>query len=210
MGRYALVGASVLDGTGSPPTDSTVLVHNDTILDLVSSQERVGEAYQKIDLTGLTLTPGFIDVHSHADNAPFLPYDDLSKVMQGVTSEVMGNCGFSLAPRRAPNEAVFDSYCTRIFPPMQSQWNSFGEMLAAADEQGYVTNYAPMLGHHTIRIAAMGMRDADASESDLNLMRALISEAAESGIVGFSTGLIYPPRYLCFINGVGGSRELAP
>jgi N-acyl-D-amino-acid deacylase len=191
--RIAIVGAEVVDGSGSPPKLQTVLVVDDTIIDLLPADLSVGGDFEVIDMPGLTLTPGFVDVHSHADNAPFLEDDDLSKVMQGVTTEIMGNCGFSLAPRKLPNEGVFDSYATRIFPPMSYQWNSFGEMLEAADQRGYVTNYAPMLGHHTVRIAAMGMNDSEARDDDLDLMKRLVDEAVEGGIVGFSTGLIYPP-----------------
>ena len=193
VSKYALRGASVLDGTGSAASDSTVIIQNEVIVDVIGQHEPLGADYQTIELAGTILCPGFVDVHSHADNAPFLQDDDLSKIMQGVTTEVMGNCGFSLAPRQTPNEDIFDGYATRIFPPLEWNWNSFEDMLAAADERGYVTNYAPMLGHHTIRIAAMGMRDEHAVQSDLEHMFASIDEAAASGVVGFSTGLIYPP-----------------
>lgn len=193
MKPMALMGAEVIDGSGRPGEACTVIVEGDTIMEIVPAFEGIGDRFDVVDLAGLTLVPGFIDVHSHADNAPFLKEDDLSKVMQGVTTEVMGNCGFSLAPRMAPFEDVFDSYATRIFPKLEHPWSTFSQMLEVVDEQGYVTNYAPMLGHHTIRIAAKGMDDSVAGPADLSAMKRLIDEAVDAGVVGFSSGLIYPP-----------------
>ena len=193
MSKWALTGAHVYDGLGGPGEQVTVLVDGDTIIDLVSAGTPVGGDYVDVDLGGLALAPGFIDVHSHADNAPFLAEDDLSKIMQGVTTEVMGNCGFSLAPRVEPYVSTLDEYATRIFPPLDWQWHTFAEMLQAADSHGYVTNYAPMVGHHTARIAAMGMKDEPLGDAACEHMRASLAEAFEAGAVGFSTGLIYPP-----------------
>lgn len=193
MSLIALVGAQIIDGSGGPAESRTVIIQGDTITDIVSDQEAVADRCEVVNLDGMTLAPGFIDVHSHADNAPFLDQDDISKIMQGVTTEVMGNCGFSLAPRVEPFEEVFDSYATRIFPKLQHPWSTFPEMLEVVDQRGYVTNYAPMLGHHTVRIAAKGMDASPASSADLQVMKSLIDEAAEAGIVGFSSGLIYPP-----------------
>ena len=83
----------------APETHSTQPTSSSTTTESTQSPHRPTPHNRPVvDLTGLVLAPGFIDVHSHADNSPLLPYDDTSKILQGVTTEVTGNCGFSLAP----------------------------------------------------------------------------------------------------------------
>ena len=96
--RFVIAGAQVLDGTGAAATPADVYIAEGTIQEVRPASDNHG-AWDVLDASGLTLAPGFIDVHSHADNAPFLPEHDTSKILQGVTTEVVGNCGFSLAPR---------------------------------------------------------------------------------------------------------------
>ena len=184
----------ILDGTGHPPLLGDIRISGTTITAVVdpdSSQDRPD--IEVIDGNGLTACPGFIDVHSHADNSPFLDADDTSKILQGVTTEVVGNCGFSLAPTFPATASLFRTYSQRLFPPIAWAWSSFREMLEAADERGYVTNYAPLLGHHAVRIAVMGMLDRPPDRSELSAMSHLVTAAVDAGAIGLSTGLIYPP-----------------
>jgi N-acyl-D-amino-acid deacylase len=147
--------------------------------------------WEVIEATGLTVAPGFIDAHSHADNAPFLSENDTSKIFQGVTTEVVGNCGFSLAP---VNPQYRSEHLGRV-----SMWrhefngSTFAELLAEADKRGYVTNYVPLVGHGTLRVAAMGMVDRKPTASEQSRMEDLLEEALVAGAFGMSTGLIYPP-----------------
>ena len=113
--------------------------------------------------------------------------------MQGVTTEVVGNCGFSLAPRRDGTADILQDYTKRVFPPVPWSWHSFGDLLSATDQGGYVTNYAPLVGHHSLRIAAIAMQDRAPDAGELDLMGALLEEAIAAGAFGLSTGLIYPP-----------------
>ncbi|MGH7715150.1 MAG: N-acyl-D-amino-acid deacylase family protein [Vulcanimicrobiaceae bacterium] len=144
-----------------------------------------------IDATGLTVTPGFVDAHSHADNVPFLAEHDTSKIFQGVTTEIVGNCGFSLAP---VNPRYRSEHLGRV-----SMWrhefsgSTFAELLDDADKRGYVTNYVPLVGHGTLRVAAMGMDDRAPTASEQTHMEDLLEEALDAGAFGISTGLIYPP-----------------
>jgi N-acyl-D-aspartate/D-glutamate deacylase len=186
-------GADVIDGTGAAARRADVLVTSDYIEAVEPPGSLPVNGRTVLDCEGATLTPGFIDVHSHADNAPFLHDDDTSKILQGVTTEIVGNCGFSLAPRVGEHAAALESYSLRIFPPITWRWNTFRELLAAADERGYVTNYAPLVGHHALRIAAMGMSDAAPDDRELRVMGELLDEAVQAGAFGLSTGLIYPP-----------------
>lgn len=186
-------GAEVIDGTGSAPRHADIVVRDGNIGALERPGTVGAEGTNVLDAEGLVVAPGFIDVHSHADNAPFLEQADTSKVMQGVTTEVVGNCGFTLAPRVAEHAAALEALSMRIFPPLPWAWNSFAELLAATDERGYVTNYAPLAGQHALRAAVLGMAADRPGPAQLARMGDLLEEAVEAGAFGLSTGLIYPP-----------------
>jgi N-acyl-D-amino-acid deacylase len=190
---YVITGAELLDGTGSPPRAADVLVRDGVVERVEAPGASPREGYTVLAAQGLTVAPGFIDVHSHADNAPFLDDDDTSKVMQGVTSEVVGNCGFTLAPRLPETAEHLEALAARIFPPLPWDWSSFQDLLSATDRQGYVTNYAPLVGHHAIRVAVMGMSDDTPDRRQLAAMGDLLDEAMACGAFGLSSGLVYPP-----------------
>lgn len=193
-GRQVLAGAQLADGTGGPLRPVDVLVEGDRIQAVEARGAfRRNKTATVHDLTGLVLAPGFVDVHSHADNAPLLEADDTTKILQGVTTEVVGNCGFSLAPRLQAYGDVFAAFTGRIFPPLDWTWSSTAELWAATDRAGYVTNYCPLVGHGTLRIAAMGMANAAADDDAVTLMRKELEKALEAGAFGLSSGLIYPP-----------------
>jgi N-acyl-D-aspartate/D-glutamate deacylase len=191
-GDVLLAGCVVADGSGEPVREADVLLDGDVIA-AVEPQGGIGaDGYDRRDLSGLTLAPGFIDVHSHADNAPLLAEDDTTKILQGVTVEVVGNCGFSLAPvpdRRDELEAL----TSRIFPAQSWGWSSFAELLSRLDDRGYVTGYAPLVGHGTLRIAVAGFENRVTTTAERRRMVELGTAARQAGAFGLSTGLIYPP-----------------
>jgi len=191
--RLLLRGGLVVDGTGRPATPADVLLE-DGVIAAVEVPGRLSEdAAQVRELGGAVVCPGFIDVHSHADNAPLLAEDDQSKITQGVTTEVVGNCGFSLAPIADAHRDALRGLMGRIFPPLQADWSTLPELFSATDAAGYVTNYAPLVGHHSLRVAAMGMADGAPDAEQLAAMRTATQAAFEAGAFGLSTGLIYPP-----------------
>lgn len=193
MERTLLRGGLLVDGTGAPRRPADVVVEGERIA-AVEAPGRVPEDGALIrDLDGAVVCPGFIDVHSHADNAPLLAEDDQSKITQGVTTEIVGNCGFSLAPVHDENRAALGGLLGRIFPPMEVPWRTLEDYFAVTDAAGYVTNYAQLIGHHAVRVAAMGMTDGPPSPDQLATMRELAEQAFGAGAFGLSTGLIYPP-----------------
>ena len=187
-----LTGAQLADGTGAPLRAGEVLVDGDRI-SAVEAPGVLPRQHPERDLGGLVLAPGFVDAHSHADNAPLLAEDDTTKILQGVTTEVVGNCGFSLAPRHPSHSAELAGFLERLFPPTELAWTGFAEFFAAVDAAGSVTNQAPLVGHTSLRIAAMGVAEHPADAADTRRMAAALEEGMSAGAFGFSTGLIYPP-----------------
>jgi len=202
-GAVVVRGGHLVDGTGSPARDADVWLRDGRVERVVDYATSPPADATVMDASGLTLAPGFVDVHSHADNAPFLDDDDTSKLLQGVTCEVVGNCGFSLAPRLPGHAEELEALVSRIFPPLPWGWSSFGELLEALDARGYVVNYAPLVGHHALRVAVTGMRSGPPDEGELSRMGDLLDDAVAAGGFGLSSGLIYPPGVF------SGTAELA-
>lgn len=188
-----ITGATVADGTGRKPEQRDILIRGERI----AAVERPGvigpQGRDVIDASGLVVAPGFIDAHSHADNAPLLTEDDTSKILQGVTTEVVGNCGFSLAPCSPDHQGTLSGLLQRIFPPITLTWRQWHDFDAQLERRGFVTNYAPLVGHGTLRIATFGMVDRPPDDDELAAMRRSLHDALEAGVFGLSTGLIYPP-----------------
>ncbi len=192
MDKTVYAGATVVDGTGRPAGAYDVFVAGERIEDVRPHADTHGGRHT-IDATGLVIAPGFIDVHSHGDNAPLLPDDDTMKILQGVTTEVVGNCGISLAPTSARHRAALMASIDEAMPVSEDIGSRFADLLRATDARGYVTNYVPLVGHGTIRLAAMGMERRAPTARERASMRAFLEEAIDAGAFGLSTGLIYPP-----------------
>lgn len=191
--KAALIGGMVIDGTGGPPTSGGVLISGGKIEALLSPSDTLSSDIEVIDCAGKVVAPGFIDTHSHADNVPFLLEDDVSKIEQGVTTEITGNCGFSLAPVDPLNEDAAHTLLSRIFPPMDFSWTEVDELYTAVDRNGLVTHNAPLVGHNTLRIAAMGADGRSAEPPEVSRMVTELEKALDAGAFGLSSGLIYPP-----------------
>jgi N-acyl-D-amino-acid deacylase len=186
-------GGLVASGLDEAPAPRDVLVDGETIAAVEPPGRIPADAAEAVDATGLVVAPGFVDVHSHADNAPLLEADDTTKILQGVTTEVVGNCGFSLAPAVAEHQADLAALCGRIFPDIDWRWSSFAGLLETLDAAGYVTNYVPLVGHGTLRLAVAGMADRPTTPDERSRMGELLREATDAGAFGVSSGLIYPP-----------------
>jgi len=182
--------AMVIDGAGNPWFKADIGVKDGKI-------ERIGKIEKEtadyiIDASGLVASPGFIDMHSHADLAilGFPKAENL--IMQGVTTAVTGNCGISLAPLDSKTMSLLKKDVPAEFK-MDWGWRSFSDFFQEVKKNGTAINIAPLVGHGTIRTAVMGFDDRVPTKEEMKKMANLLSQSMEAGAFGVSTGLIYPP-----------------
>lgn len=191
--RRILAGATVVDGSGGPGEARDVYIEGERIARVTAPADQHPDGWQVEDWGGATVVPGFIDVHSHADGSAFLMDADTSKILQGVTTEVVGNCGFSMAPRTSEGAADLAALWSALGPVPAWDGERFKEYWTTAAEAGLVTNQAALVGHNALRLAVMGLADRAPSPGELMRMGDLLEAALAEGAWGLSTGLIYPP-----------------
>ena len=180
-------GATVYDGTGSAPRRTDVAVEGERIAELGSLDSR--SAATEIDGTGLALAPGFIDVHTHDDFAA-LRYPDMAfKTRGGVTTCIVGNCGFGPAPF-VQAVKMLDTLAPGA--PLDP-WDGHAGYMAQVEARGVGVNIGVLAGHGTLRMAAMGRDERPPKPAEMAHMKALLREALDAGVLGMSSGLIYDP-----------------
>ncbi|MGH7262466.1 MAG: amidohydrolase family protein, partial [Candidatus Rokuibacteriota bacterium] len=184
-------GATVVDGTGAAGFRADVGVTGEAIAAVGDlSREPAGTTLRA---AGLTLAPGFIDIHSHSDWRLWANRRAESKIRQGVTTEVVGNCGFSPAPATPAFREDLRGFALYLPEGMDFSWQSVEEYLKRLDRGGLALNVIQLVGHGTLRVATMGFARRKPSESELTHMKRLVAESLEGGAWGMSTGLIYAP-----------------
>ncbi len=182
-----LRGATVYDGTGAAPVIADVAIAGDRIHHVGGQIDRNGAP--EIDLGGLSLAPGFIDTHTHDDFAVLLHPEMAFKVRGGVTTCIVGNCGMGAAPHRQATRVAQSFHPDAELPV----WEGFGGYFDQLDANPASVNVAVLMGHGTIRAAAMGRSEGEPSIEQLAAMHAILDEGLEAGCLGMSTGLIYEP-----------------
>ncbi len=184
-------GATVIDGTGTAGGRADVGIRGETIVALGDlSRSTAGRTTYA---AGRVVAPGFIDMHSHSDWRLWENRRAESKIRQGVTTEVVGNCGFSPAPVSTEHLEDLRGFALHLPRDMDFRWRSVGEYLDAFDAEGTALNVIQLVGHGTLRIAAMGFARRPPAERELTQMQRLLGQAIEDGAWGLSTGLIYAP-----------------
>jgi N-acyl-D-amino-acid deacylase len=184
-------GGTVVDGTGAAAFAADVGIGGGRIVAVGALRQ---QAPRVIDARGLVVAPGFIDVHSHDDMAlirgPRLDF----KVMQGVTTVVIGSCGSGVAPVTPDYRQHYEVFLSSVLGPAADfSWSTTAEFYAALERAGPSLNVAPLAPHGVLRFAAMGMESRPPTAEQMERMKELLEEALAAGAIGLSTGLIYPP-----------------
>ena len=189
MHDLAIIGGVVHDGLGSPGVLADVAIGTGRV---TAVGHDVGPARRTIDAQGRFVAPGFVDAHAHSDGLPLMAEPQPFKLLQGVTTEVVGNCGFSVAPLDDVSARYVDEAWGDLLPGVSALAGSFADYLDRIEVAGPTNNIAPMVGHGTLRLTANGTR-RELSDGALAGMCASADEAFRAGAVGLSTGLIYVP-----------------
>lgn len=186
------VNAKIMDGTGAPWFRGEVAVSDGRVVDV--GRTVAGEAGETVDLGGRVLAPGFIDVHTHDDLAVLRDPTHAPKLLQGVTSVVLGNCGFGGSPSTPERHEDLVRYVTPVLGPMPAGvWHGFGQYLDTLSTSPSSVNAVSQVAHGAIRIAVMGFENRPATTAEIERMCALVSEAMQAGAIGLSFGLLYAP-----------------
>jgi N-acyl-D-amino-acid deacylase len=189
MDDILIRGARVVDGSGAPERFANVAVRDGRIRAVTS--EPTGPARRSIDATGLVAAPGFIDIHTHSDfTLPLNPRAE-SKIRQGVTTEVVGNCGFSAAPALPGRVDMLRDYLAASAPWLEFRETTFADYMDTFPAAS--VNTVMQVGHHTLRLMAMGSDDRPPTPDELRQMQDLLDEALQAGALGLSSGLFTTP-----------------
>ncbi len=188
-------GGNVISGTGGPWFRADVGIDGGRIAAVGELADR--DARETIDATGLVVSPGFIDIHSHSDSNLLINPRAESKIRQGVTTEVIGQCGVSAAPIQPERIEEMKKHLTG-FPDMQDlSWSSMEDYLSLLEDRGAAVNCVALVGHGNIRRMVVGEKDRKPTPDELDRMCEMLREAMEAGAAGMSSGLIYPPGVYC-------------
>lgn len=177
---------ALYDGTGAPPVTADLAIEGDRVAAVGTIS---GAARQVVDGRGLALAPGFIDVHTHDDFAA-LKYPDMGfKLAGGVTTCIVGNCGFGAAPHAAALVMAKTLHPGISLP----EWQGYAGYRRRLEQHPPGVNVGILVGHGTARLAAMGLEARAPSGAEMATMKAIVAEGLAAGALGLSSGLIYDP-----------------
>ncbi len=189
---YLIKNATVIDGSGKKGSVLNIGIKNGKLV----INPQTDSALEMIDATGLTLSSGFIDTHGHSDLFAFIDPLRASKLCQGITTEIGGQCGISPAPIAIEHFADYCSYYKALGAPIYPNAESFksvGNLLDTIETLNMGINLAMFTAQGSLRLAVKGLNPSPATEDEIKLMGKLARESLEEGSLGLSTGLMYAP-----------------
>lgn len=186
----------VVDGTGSSRKRVDLAIQDERIVKVGKLDGEPSDC--RVDASRKIVAPGFIDMHSHADFTLLANPYSYSKIHQGITTEVVGNCGMSLAPFGRGRAEEVRQYLGAFLFGQHYEWNwsTLGEFFLALEQRGIGVNVIQLIGHGTVRTSVMGFEARAPSDTELRAMKNLVMQGMSDGAVGMSSGLVYPPG--CF------------
>ena len=180
-------GGTVYDGSGEPPIVADIGIADGRIVDIGRID---GSGDLILDADGLAVSPGFIDIHSHSDYTLLVDPRAVSSVTQGVTLEVIGNCGFGCGPIADPRLAHFAIYGFDESVPLS--WRSLGGYLEKLEAARPAVNVMALVPNAQLRLRTLGMGERPATAAETASMADLLRESLSEGGIGYSIGLEYP------------------
>lgn len=206
-GPILIRSGDLIDGTGAARRKADVLVVGERVTTVAPPGVLAAEGATEVDATGLVVAPGFIDVHTHDDNAMLITPDMTAKLSQGVTTVVAGNCGISIAPGRLDDPPPPLTLIANANPETFrfERLRDYADAVAAAAPS---INVAMLIGHSTLRIGAMEDTGKKADAAELDQMRERLSQCLDDGAIGFSTGLYYKTNAPADVDEVVALAEL--
>jgi len=188
----------IVDGSGQKAFGADIGIIDGRIAEI--SPDLAADAQEVFDADGCVVSPGFIDMHSHSDFTLLVHPEAESKIRQGVTTELVGNCGGSPAPVPDAHFDDFMQYMTglggfyqKALTPRDWKWKTLAQFYEELEERGVAVNLAPLVGHSTLRSAVMGYQSGPPTPDQLKQLKYLLEKELDLGAFGLSTGLIYHP-----------------
>lgn len=187
-------GGTLIDGSGAAPLPTDLVLRDGRIAEILPPGQ-LGDAANRIDASGCVITPGFIDIHSHSDFTLLADPRAVSAISQGVTLEVIGNCGFGCAPLGGPGPLEANIYGYRDIVPLS--WRGTAGYFEALRNARPAINVAALIPNGKLRLSVVGTEERPANPDELHAMEHLLAEGFEAGAFGYSTGLEYGPERHC-------------
>ena len=192
---FLIKHGKIIDGTGNPWFKADILIDNGYIKEI--SQDMLNKDVDEIiDASNLIVSPGFIDIHTHSDFTVLFSRGE-NILTQGVTTHIVGNCGFSMTPinpNRSKDDEAYEQFKSML-SMMDSEFNfySLHDYLEGLKKKGIPINIIPLIGHSTLRIYALGLENRPPTDPEMKVMGEVLEEEMKAGAFGMSTGLDYPP-----------------
>jgi N-acyl-D-amino-acid deacylase len=190
--KILIKNGKIIDGTGAPWVKADLAISHDRIVKIGHIK---ADAEKIIDADGLAVSPGWIDIHMHADHTILGNPEGLSYTHQGITTVTMGNCGLSTYPLSDEHREDLIEYMKPFTSglPLRYDWSNLEGFNQKIKANGTSLNLVPFVGHGSIRIATMGFDNRASTPTELETMKQYLREAMKQGSHGMSTGLGYPP-----------------
>jgi len=204
---FVIKNVNIIDGTGKPSFRADVGISGEKIA--LIAHEVAQECLSVINGEGLCLSPGFIDPHTHSDTSLIIDGRAESRVYQGVTTEVVGNCGSSPFPLLGQSMEEMKREARSMGVDTDIDWVDTAGYIEKLQKGGIAVNVAPLVGHNTVRGSVVGFDDVQPTPQEQERMEKLVEESMQEGAFGLSSGLYYPPGYYAKTSEVIGLARAA-
>lgn len=191
MFDLVIKNGKIIDGSGNVWFYGNLGIIGENITYIGTDNEIEGK--EILDAQGMYVTPGFIDIHTHSDFTILQCPLAESKIRQGITTELAGHCGYSVAPINPKYFEGLKKFTAFMPGSLDWSWDSIGGFLDKIEEQGLSNNFQTLVGQGTLRIAVMGFEQRKASAQEMEDMKQLLRECLDQGAAGMSMGLVYSP-----------------